>query len=148
MGHASADGLEQCCSLCRKTDGCRFWSYVARDRACEMLQVPTGSAASTGLGDAAGEVSNDHWAWDDGLPLKPTDAFGEASEAFDAWAAGKPSGTYRGSTLTPTLTLTPTATSISALIIYLNPNHIPTCPYPSQAPTAAVESRATRALVG
>ena len=96
MGHASADGLEQCCSLCRKTDGCRFWSYVARDRACEMLQVPTGSASSTGLGDAAGEVSNDHWAWDDGLPLEPTDAFGEASEAFDAWAAGKPSGTYRG----------------------------------------------------
>ena len=88
--------------------------------------MPTGSAASTGLGDAAGEVSNDHWAWDDGLPLKPTDAFGEASEAFDAWAAGKPSGTYRGLTLKPTLTI-----------------HLTRAPSPTPYPSPNLSPRAT-----
>ena len=158
MSHAKAEGLEQCCSLCRKTEGCRFWSYVTRDRACEMLQVPTGSAPSAGLGDAAGTVSNDHWAWDDGLPIKQTDAFGESTEAFDAWAAGKPSGTYRGFTLTLTLTLTlnlsltlsltltPTLTLTLTPTPYPNPNLSPNPnPNPTQAPTAEVVSRARRA---
>ena len=143
MSHAKAEGLEQCCSLCRETEGCRFWSYVTRDRACEMLQVPTGSAASAGLGDAAGSVSNDHWAWDDGLPIKPTDAFGEATEDFDAWAAGKPSGTHRGSTLTLTLTLILTLSPSPAP--YPNPKLSPSpSRNPTQAPTGEVASQATR----
>ena len=92
--------------------------------------MPTGSTASAGLGDAAGQVTNDHWAWDDGLPIKPTDAFGEATEAFDAWAAGKPSGTYRGLTLalalTLTLTLTPTPAPYPALALALTlARHLP-----------------------
>lgn len=60
MRFARAEGLEACCRLCREAEGCRFFSYVARDKACEMLRVPEGNVASNGVGDAVGTVTNDH----------------------------------------------------------------------------------------